>query len=1006
MKRKRMRMNRVLSLSLILALMISIVPVRTAFALTNDTQIINVEWENPTEIVAMEQQEQQFIVSTKTNNGRVNNFYFTFPADGGVRFHADNEGVFKPEELSAIDCVTDGEAIIMSANGTTVKLYDKANPWRFEVYNEKKMQVVSYDANHISLGYDETGAMRKVKIVNAVSEDETLFGLGERFNGFVQNGKTVEMWNVDSFSQLAKSYGDHNVGYKNIPLLHSNEGYSVFHNNTYYGIVDVAESNVNECSFEFYGPILDMYIWTDSAEKNIGHYLELTGNTVLVPKWGLSYWAGQSWSMWSREGDSLEDISEQVLPRLDRYDELQTPIKNIYLEGVGDNKKYLDLTENLMERGVHVFAWMNSTSYIPGEWEANREYPYVKWFYPDGTAWWDEKDGDHWIDFTDPAAMNWAYKRFEPFLGKGLYGTMLDFNDRIDVNAYYPYNGGTGDWMHNFSCYYYHKTVGETFKNYYGEGGYITFARAACAGSQKYTAFFGGDQTADFLGLQESVSALLSGAASGINIWGSDIGGLGMSEGNDPEVYARWLEFGTFSPLMRTHGQINWRDPWAYDKNGSSEALFQRYYWTRENLVDMIYSATIKSNKENIPLTKTMVVAYPEEKDMAANGSQYLFCDNLLVAPVTEEGATYQTVQFPEGRWVDLWNGEVYAGGQTIDVSASLDTIPVFIEAGSAFPVTFGETLDIGTMNTADKNVSALMVTPATKRKENKIYVSTEETQNFVCDISGENIYTVTAEEESDKRIVVAMGCTADHVNVDDKELEELSGKPTSASTAVGYYRDMENNATIIVTDGSWNSITYGDSGESLVNLAQGAEVTAEGLSEKETEKRQIIVDGKYIESLRFGKSEDAAVTIDLKKQAEINRILVKWGGTYAKSYTLEASKDGETWDTVFEKENGGGGTDTITFDKLKSYRYLRISGVDSKGKLQAELVEVEVYGNETAVSDVMEKKTDEVKEKPVIVMWIVIGIVLVAAVAAIVIVLQKRRKKNQKNEEEAPKKE
>lgn len=208
------------------------------------------------------------------------------------------------------------------------------------------------------------------------------------------------MWNVDSFSQLAKSYGDHNVGYKNIPLLHSNEGYSVFHNNTYYGIVDVAESNVNECSFEFYGPILDMYIWTDSAEKNIGHYLELTGNTVLVPKWGLSYWAGQSWSMWSREGDSLEDISEQVLPRLDRYDELQTPIKNIYLEGVGDNKKYLDLTENLMERGVHVFAWMNSTSYIPGEWEANREYPYVKWFYPDGTAWWDEKDGDHWIDFT------------------------------------------------------------------------------------------------------------------------------------------------------------------------------------------------------------------------------------------------------------------------------------------------------------------------------------------------------------------------------------------------------------------------------------------------------------------------------------------------------------------------------------------------------------------------------------------------------------------------------
>lgn len=80
---------------------------------------------------------------------------------------------------------------------------------------------------------------------------------------------------------------------------------------------------------------------------------------------------------------------------------------------------------------------------------------------------------------------------------------------------------------------------------------------------------------------------------------------------------------------------------------------------------------------------------------------------------------------------------------------------------------------------------------------------------------------------------------------------------------------------------------------------------------------------------------------------------------------------------------------------------------MESTGKLQAELVEVEIYGNETAVSDVMEKKTDEVREKPVIVMWIVIGvgIILLAATAA-VIVLQKRRKKNRKNEDEAPKKE
>ncbi len=1000
---------------------------KTALALTNDNQIIDVTWESPTKIAAVEQQEEQFILSAQTDSGRVCNFYFTFPENGGVRFHADQEGIFKPQAVTPIGYSVDGSAIVMEANGTKVKLYTKSSPWYFEVYNGEDTKVVAYQADKISLGYDETNALRKVKIANSVTEGEVLFGLGERFGGFVQNGKTVEMWNTDSFAQLSESYGDHNVGYKNIPLLHSSGGYSVFHNNTYYGIVDVAETNPEECSFEFYGPILDMYVWTDSSEENIGHYNELTGSTVVVPKWALSYWAGQSSSVWLKDGDDTETVSDTVFSRLDRYEELGTPIQNIYAEGIAAKLKYVDIVKQMQERGIHVFGWMDSTwrtfddditSEQIGDFETMDKalYPLVMWEDSPG-AWWWTSDGAKWVDYSDPVAVEWLEARFEPFLGNGLYGMMVDYNDNVGVETYYPGNQGTGDWMHNFSAYYYDQAVSEVFKNYYGEGEYITFARAACAGSQQFTAVFGGDQTSTFLGLQQSVSALLSSAASGINVWGSDIGGLGSDDDtakHNPTLYARWLQFGTFSPLMRTHGQTGWRDPWEYGDNDSSTELFQKYYWTRENLVDLVYSGTLKASKENIPMTQSMVVAYPTETELIANEGQYLFCDSLLVCPVTEENAAYKEVQFPEGRWVDLFDGTVYEGGQTVEVSAPLDKIPVFIEAGSAFPVTLGEDLSIGTINTEGKNAQALLVAPAVEQKENRIYLSTEEIRTVLCDTTGENTYLVEAEDGLNKPIVVVAGCTADEVSVDGKALTELSERPDSSATEPGYYRDVENNVTILVVGEGWSSITCHDSGERPVNLARNHKVTAEGLGDESSENAGAIVDGSYSEALAIEESDEGTVTLDLEQPEEMNRVLLKWGTTYAASYTLEASEDGEDWDTILKKEDGGGGTDRVVFEEPKTYRYLRISGVESSSRTDAQLVELEVYGSKTG-SGVYEDKdalqtsgsdsaeNGDGKEEAGI-PWLPIllagaGVVLVlAAVIVIAVVVRGRKKRKQEN--------
>lgn len=995
----------------------------TSLALTiRDSGMVNVpkvEWQNPVQILQTETQEKQFIVSTKTAQGRVNNLYFSFPADGGVRFHGDDTGFFEPEELNTIRYTSEGASIVMEAGDTKVKVYPTASPWRFEVYNAADEMVIWYQADHIWFGYDEKGTLSEVKIASAVDEYETLFGLGERFSGFIQNGKTVEMWNYDSFSQLIKDYGDQNVGYKNIPIIHSNHGYTVFHNNNYYGIVDVADTKEDECSFEFYSSILDMYIWTGTVLENIDHYQKLTGSSVTVPKYALSYWAGQSQSQWYSEGSSETEVYDTVTSVLDQYEELGTPIKVVFLEGIGNNSKFTSLHEYLNSRNIKFLGWMDSTYRT---FDDSADYtaaklteriglttataPLVRWDYAKLSHYYDG-GGFKYLDYADPDATLWAKARLDRFMDNGLIGMMVDYNDSIKNEAYYMSLEKDGTLMHNLSQYYYAKAIYETFEDHYGKGNFVNIVRAGTAGSQSFGAVFAGDQSSSFLGLSQVVSALLSSSTAGYHVWGSDIGALGQANDpkkNDPELYARWLEFATFTPLMRAHGQTSWRQPWAY--SDSSVDLFQKYYWTRESIVDLLNSGVIKASVENHPMVQPMVVAYPEQKKLASNNTQYLFCDSLLVCPVTESGVSAQKVQFPEGRWVNIWDGSVYDGDSEQVVSATLDTIPVYLEAGSAIPVTLGEELRLDHINTENKNINALMVSPATEKKVNTIYLDTEHTETYTCDTLGDERYSITAGASCDRKAVVVMGIAAGSVKADNTELQELQNRPTSALLEPGYYRDLENNSTIIVTDGNWTSLEYSGVGERYKNVALYADVTTTGLSEKNMAGAQNITDGDYSTDLVLTEGKTVSVIIDLKESFQLNKILVKWGGDYARSYSLEVSDSADEnarWESVYEKKKGGGGCDTVLLDTDQSYRYIRIKDFDILSKTGARLIEVEAYGDQVISeaeshsqgTDKNASQEETVEHIPALIWYITGGVsavILIGCVLTAILITKKKK--------------
>ena len=133
-----------------------------------------------------------------------------------------------------------------------------------------------------------------------LASDEVIFGSGERFNSLDQNGRRTIMWNVDcgyhGQSQTAELWR----GYKNVPVLHSSIGYTLFYNSFYSATVDIGYSNPKIYSLDFCGNEFDIYFWSGTAKENLVKYTDLTGKSVLPPKWAFRYLAGDGKDYWKQ----------------------------------------------------------------------------------------------------------------------------------------------------------------------------------------------------------------------------------------------------------------------------------------------------------------------------------------------------------------------------------------------------------------------------------------------------------------------------------------------------------------------------------------------------------------------------------------------------------------------------------------------------------------------------------------------------------------------------------
>lgn len=243
--------------------------------------------------------------------------------------------------------------------------------------------------------------------------------------------------------------------------------------------------------------------------------------------------------------------------------------------------------------------------------------------------------------------------------------------------------------------------------------------RQAFAGSQHYAAtLWSSDVTTTFRALKSQVPQGINACVSGMPYWTSDIGGYlsrtspdGIPDWSEPqyrELFTRWFQFGTFCPIMRIHGKGE-RALFSKNWDANTKAILLNYDQLRYRLLPYVYSLSAKVTMENYTIMRSLAFDFGNDRTVYNIPDQYMFGPAFLVSPVTqalytgknEDQPKTRKVYLPKGsKWFNFWSGETLAGGQTIDADAPIETIPLYVKAGSIVPM--GPNVEYATQKTAE----------------------------------------------------------------------------------------------------------------------------------------------------------------------------------------------------------------------------------------------------------------------------------------------------------------
>ncbi len=578
-----------------------------------------------------------------------------------------------------VEIHNDSQAATLTSGRLTVRA-EKAGNWNIS-FRDGDRTITS--SGWQAMGIMDTNDGRFIREQLTLSVGECVYGLGERFTAFVKNGQTVDIWNEDGGTSSEQAY-------KNVPFYLTNRGYGVFVNHPENVSFEVASENVERVQFSVPGEYLEYFlIYGPSPKEVLTRYTALTGRPALPPAWSFGLWLSTSFTTDYDEEtvtSFIQGMADRDLPlhvfHFDCFWMKEFHWCNFkWDERVFPNPQ--EMLKGLKARGLHICVWINpyiaqrSALFDEG---AKNGYLLKR---PNGDIWqWDRwQAGMGIVDFTNPDACRWFSEKLRALVDMGVDCFKTDFGERIPTDVVY-FDSSDPEKMHNYYTYLYNKTVFETLEDKLGKGEAIVFARSATAGCQKFPVHWGGDCTATFESMAESLRGGLSLGLSGFGFWSHDIGGFEQTASAD--VYKRWCAFGLLSSHSRLHGSSSYRVPWLFDE----EAVDVLRFFTKLKcrLMPYLYGIACEAHEKGIPMLRAMTLEFPDDPACDYLDRQYMLGDSFLVAPIFSSDGKVD-YYLPDGRWTNFISNKVVEGGRWIHEKHGYLSLPLMVRPNKVIPV-------------------------------------------------------------------------------------------------------------------------------------------------------------------------------------------------------------------------------------------------------------------------------------------------------------------------------
>lgn len=529
-----------------------------------------------------------------------------------------------------------------------------------------------------------------------LEKDEPVYGVGQVMDGKLNRRNSMHhLQNENMFTYSP---------YFMSPV----KGYAVYWDN--YSISDYMDAP-QELAFTSLGHCADYYfMYGGNADGIIANVRDLTGKAPMLPLWAYGFF----------QSKERYHTQEENLGVLKKYRQLQIPIDCMIQdwrywpeyhqtdsawnshsfdpERFPDPKGWADEIHKLNAK-LMIVAW-------PGfgpKTEQRKELDAKGMIINFDT--WPPQSGARPYDVYNPEALDIYWK----YLNKGIFsyigndGWWLDSTEPDHINrkeSDYDLPTHLGSYrsvknaysvMHNSGIATHQKAVNKDKR-------VVILTRSGFIGQQRFGSnTWSGDVVSTWDMLEKQIPAALNYTLMGIPNWNSDIGGFFAGRWNEgggaknpeyQELYVRWMQFGAFCPMMRSHGTELPREIWNFGKRG--EWCFdaqEKMINLRYRLLPYIYSTSWGVSHNDGTFMRALVMDFPSDKKTHDLGGEYMFGRSVLVTPVTKPGVTEWQVYLPEGTaWWDFWTNEKQQGGRTVNRAVTKDILPLYIKAGSILP--------------------------------------------------------------------------------------------------------------------------------------------------------------------------------------------------------------------------------------------------------------------------------------------------------------------------------